>query len=540
MKITSTNLAVAKSLTSKAPEKNNPSESKASTTDQPLQKSSPKTNTPPIQDASTKDLYKVNLAVREPRIKDAVLTPDENVSKKESRELLEKLQKFSKDAIDFLPLTNSFLGSFSAQQLQELSRAGYHFQSDKLSQVLDFEQFLKPFDLSNLEELAPIRPNAPRFRGALSSQYQGKGIGVAVIDTGIYPHPDLTNGGNRIVGYHDLYGEGGLPQDPNGHGSMISTIIAGDGSSSAGLHEGVAKEADIISIRAIDADGRSRVSKIVEGITYAIENQDRFNIKVINISCGLTSSSKDPKHDPILRAIKRAHEQGIVVVTSAGNRGNKEGALTSPGGDPNLITVGASSDNNTPTNPYDDYICSFSSRGEGERMPDLVAPGVQVYGALSPNSKLRNDIKKSLQDKDALLKLLATTYQDLPHMPDEEFLQAGITPKELEFLRNNPDQFYGFVHHKHRQLENNAFDDHQFYVTHPGTSFSSAIISGAVAKLFSANPNLSPSQVKEILKDTANPIIGANKNSQGAGRLDLEKALYTALSLVDKDNSNTP
>ncbi|HEY8362420.1 MAG TPA: S8 family peptidase [Tissierellaceae bacterium] len=208
---------------------------------------------------------------------------------------------------------------------------------------------------------------------------EGEGITVAVIDTGVAPHYDLTKPTNRIVGFKDFVNNKTAPYDDNGHGTHVAGIIAGNGYSSRGKYVGIAPKANILAIKALDAQGGGKISDVIEAISYVIETKDKYDTKIINLSLG-TPANVPSNKDPICKAVDAATKAGLIVVVAAGNSGPKEGTILSPGISRNAITVGAVDDKRT-IDPSDDTIAPFSSRGptiEGITKPDVVAPGVNI------------------------------------------------------------------------------------------------------------------------------------------------------------------
>lgn len=224
----------------------------------------------------------------------------------------------------------------------------------------------------------------------------GKNIGVAVIDTGVSPHSDLTRPVNRIIAFKDFVGDKSSPYDDDGHGTHVAGIIAGNGFSSRGKYMGVAPDANIIAIKALDAEGSGSISDVVAGIQWAIENKERYNIKVATLSLG-TKAKSSCQEDPLCRAVDAAIRSGITVVTAAGNSGPEPSTINSPGINPRAITVGAFNDRSASNND-DIKVPDFSSRGptpEGYTKPDILAPGV--------------DIKSLAHDKNGYVELTGTS-----------------------------------------------------------------------------------------------------------------------------------
>jgi serine protease AprX len=215
------------------------------------------------------------------------------------------------------------------------------------------------------------------------NKYQGDGLTVASIDTGVAPNADL---GGRLLARVDLTGErDGI--DRFGHGTHMAGIIAGDGTTSDGAFEGAAPETNLVSVKVAGWDGATDVSTVIAALQWVVSNRARFGIRVVNLSWG-TDSTAGYGVDPLDRAVERAWQAGLVVVVSAGNQGPAAGTISKPGDDPFVITVGAADTNGTATS-RDDVLAPFSSRGptpDGVGKPDLLAPGVSIVSDRAPGS----------------------------------------------------------------------------------------------------------------------------------------------------------
>jgi serine protease AprX len=294
----------------------------------------------------------------------------------------------------------------------------------------------------------------------------GAGVDVAVIDTGMVPVPALAGSGKVLQG-PDFSDEGGNQRlahlDTYGHGTHIAGIIGGDDAKSG--FRGIAPGASLINLKAAGNDGSTKLGAIVAAVGWAIAHRhdNGLNIRVINLSFG-TPPSRYQK-DLLAYALEQAWQAGIVVVTSAGNDGSKDRGLTSPAYDPFVLAVGADDLAGTPA-VGDDVVPDWSSRGDGVRNPDLVAPGRSIVSLRDANSAL-----------------------DLAHP------EASV----------GDDLFKG-----------------------SGTSQAAAVVSGAVALMLERRPNLSPDQVKALVVGTADPLTGFARDAQGAGRLDVARALDAA------------
>jgi len=291
---------------------------------------------------------------------------------------------------------------------------------------------------------------------AYQAGFTGKGVGIAIVDSGIYPHPDLAG---RIVHAESFISK--MNADDYGHGTHVAGIAAGSGAMSTGPQftqsfRGVAPQASLIDLRVLDANGMSSDSVVISAIDRAIALKSQFNIRVLNMSLGRPIYESYTR-DPICAAVAAAWKSGIVVVVAAGNLGRDGYAtITSPGNSPYAITVGAMKAESTPWRG-DDQIASYSSKGptwiDFEAKPDIVAPGNLVGSLLAPGSTLSKEYPENI-------------------IPASAYMEAGYSvPPE--------------------------------YFTLSGTSMATPVVSGAAALLIEANPALSPDLVKARLMKTA-------------------------------------
>ncbi|MEW6060053.1 MAG: S8 family peptidase [Actinomycetota bacterium] len=205
--------------------------------------------------------------------------------------------------------------------------------------------------------------------------HAGKGVSVALLDTGVSHVPDL---GNRVLARVDFTPEHD-GYDRYGHGTHMAGIIAGDGTSSAGAWTGAAPGANIVSVKVAGADGSTDVSVVLAGLEWVVDHRAEYNIRVLNLSFG-TDSTQSYQVDPLDYAVERVWFSGILVVVSAGNRGPDSGTINKPGDDPFVLTVGAADLKGTIA-AFDDGVAEFSSRGptsSGFAKPDISAPGITI------------------------------------------------------------------------------------------------------------------------------------------------------------------
>jgi len=240
-------------------------------------------------------------------------------------------------------------------------------------------------------ETRSVRVNCGNYEDDMArifgSTERGKGVGVAVIDTGVAPHYDLIKPQNRIVAFKDLLASKEIPYDDDGHGTHVAGIIAGNGYTSC-KYTGTAPCADIIAIKALDESGNGTESDILAALQWIVNNGQFYSIRVINLSLGI---KVEPPYDddPLIKGANAAVRYGYSVITAAGNNGPGKCTINSPGTSPLVITVGAA-DLTHCEEDGEIKVASFSSRGPtftGDSKPDLVAPGVDICSLDGKNPK---------------------------------------------------------------------------------------------------------------------------------------------------------
>lgn len=228
----------------------------------------------------------------------------------------------------------------------------------------------------------------------------GRGVTVAVLDSGLWEHPALaldTRGKQRIIGRYDAIENivGEPVADASGHGTHMTSVVAHSEEvlthgSPSGTWKGIAPDVKLVAVKAFDEEGQGDFLDIVRGIQWIVEQREALDIRVLNLS--FAARPRWPYYlDPINQALMKAWAAGITVVAAAGNEGPDPMTIGSPGNLPYLITVGAYTDSWTVADRDDDYVPDFSSRGptpSGHIKPDIVAPGGHIAGLVQPGSTL--------------------------------------------------------------------------------------------------------------------------------------------------------
>lgn len=447
-----------------------------------------------------------------------------------------------------IPLVGGITVEINEDTKKRLEGMGYKVIIDEKASLIPTKPWEKkketfsgidsPDSVESSEEAEDISsPNAlseTRYATPLASKFTGKGTTIAFLDTGIYPHPDFTTPRNRIVAFHDVINDKSLPYDDNGHGTQCTGIAVGNGHMSEGLYRGPAPESNIVSVKVLDKTGAGKKSDILKGLSWVMENKDRYNIKIINLSLGI-QAKPNYQDDLVEQAVEKLINAGITVVASAGNEGPYEGTISAPGDNPRVITVGAADDKGTLTTA-DDKMLEFSSRGPtpaGIQKPDLVAPGEVVIGPNAPNSPVEERALRYKSNRNMLDWLNSMPESQLTSVPDDTLRMVGFSQNSIDAFNSS---VYGAKQElkKQMQITDKMPIIDNVYVGSPGTSMATTVVSGVVAQLLEANPDLTPEQIMGILKGTADKIPGCGLNAQGAGMLDIEESLQKALDMKKK------
>src|SRR5437867_6940002 len=218
----------------------------------------------------------------------------------------------------------------------------------------------------------------------------GRGVTVALMDTGIAQHPDLEG---SVVARLDFVNDGATLQDPSGHGTFVAGLIAAHGTT----FKGVAPDAKLISLRVLGQNGKGTMHAVLAAFDWLLRNRAAMDIKVLNLSFGAPQRSS--YHRELLAGVvESAWFAGVTVVAAAGNDGPAQGTVAMPGADPFVITVGSFADQGTlATN--DDRESVFSSRGptrDGFAKPDVLAPGEHIVSLRVPGTALDRDDGRNL------------------------------------------------------------------------------------------------------------------------------------------------
>ena len=304
----------------------------------------------------------------------------------------------------------------------------------------------------------------PLSTKAAAAALTGKGVGVALIDTGVAPVPGLP--ASRVVNGPDLSFESQAPNlrylDTYGHGTHMAGILIAD-DPAAGIR-GLSPDVRLTSIKVGTANGTVDVSQVMAAVDWAVQHRNDdpgYPIRVINLSYG-SGGTPEQWNDSLGFAVEKAWQAGMVVVAAAGNDGNAAGALANPASDEWILSVGAAATKGT-TSVSDDELTTFTNLPRGGKQLNVLAPGASIV---------------SLRDEGSYL--------------DATYPSARVGTG-------------GFVG--------------------SGTSQAAAITSAAVALLLQARPSATPDQVKDWLVKSATSVPNGPAASLGLKEINVNAAL---------------
>lgn len=347
-----------------------------------------------------------------------------------------------------------------------------------------------------------VRLDSPR-------QAAGRGVTIAIIDAGFYPHPDLVFPSCRILAHHDLT----LDQEPldgrtdigNWHGTMTSVIAAGNGYLSQGLYRGPAYMSNIVLLK-VGETFSIRPHNIAKAIRWVIEHKEKLGIRIINISLGVGEENRKSEDSLVDYWITRATEEGLCVVVAAGNSG---GQIGSPAKCRDAITVGGYFDH------CDEMFHSdFGFTPDRILKPDLIAPSALVASPILPGTPQQ-------KRAGAIAYLLAH-----PECDDQQLVAEAQLPET--YLASTPeDRINELLGQAAGQKVVGTYYEHA-----DGTSVAAPLVAGTIAQLLELRPELTPAEVRRILLQTSRRLPGASRERQGRGVLRASDA-YAVASTPD-------
>ena len=258
--------------------------------------------------------------------------------------------------------------------------------------------------------------------GPASRGITGKGVGVAVLDTGIFPHIDFED---RIAGFYDAVSHRRAPYDDNGHGTHIAAIIGGNGRQSGGKYAGIAPGSHMIAVKVLDSSGNGYASDVLAGLSWIRRQKERLGIRIVNISVGSYAGKYMSEDSALVRGVEAAWDDGLVVVVAAGNHGPANMSVTTPGISRKVITVGCSDDHKKVL-VRGNVMVDYSGRGPTESCvvkPEILMPGTDIISCgTRPGTYIRKSgTSMAVPVVSGMIALLLCKYPAM--MPNEVKLQ---------------------------------------------------------------------------------------------------------------------
>jgi serine protease AprX len=326
--------------------------------------------------------------------------------------------------IDYqVPIARSVVAHVPANRLDHLRRL-VHVHRDVAMRVQS-----SSFDAGSLATAFPSVIGAPTAWNSVT----GRGIGVALVDTGVAETEDLAG---SVVASADLTPEQNFV-DTYGHGTFMAGLIAGDGTSSNGRYVGIAPGAHLLSVKVAGADGGTNLGKVLYALQLVAHSRVRFNTRVMLLALSSTETIA-PEEDPLTVALEALWAYGVFVVVPAGNSGPGPRTITSPGIDPVLMTVGAVDDHGTATTS-DDTVPDWTAQGPtafGAAKPDVAAPGRSLISLRAPGSTVDRE-HASARVSDAYFKGTGTSMSAAVTAGAAALVleaNRGVTPNAMKSL----------------------------------------------------------------------------------------------------------
>lgn len=354
--------------------------------------------------------------------------------------------------------------------------------------------------------------------------YTGRGVTIALLDSGFYPHPDLTRPENRILAHYDVAtGKVGSlkaarPGPWQWHGTQTSVVAAGNGFLSDGIYRGIASEAGLVLVKVSDR-GRISDEAIVKGLNWVVENRERYNIRIVSMSLG--GDGEISFNESIVdQAAERAVTAGLVLIAAAGNAGcTGDHRPIPPANSPSVLAVGGFNDENVLGNQdLNPYCSSFGPTIDGLIKPEVVSPAIWVASPILPQTD-------AYAEAEMLSEIAAAPDYQLPVLTEKYGARLGLTEVDPDELRSSVES---------RLRESKIVATHYQHVD--GTSFAAPIAASVAAQMIEANPRLTPSVVRNILISTADRAPGLSLMQQGYGVINARRAVEAAMSETHVDS----
>lgn len=354
------------------------------------------------------------------------------------------------------------------------------------------------------------------------SDLTGKGVTIAFLDSGFFPHPDLLQPRNRILAHVDVSTDtieevpDQSPDPTDWHGTQTTVVSVGSGFSSDGMYPGIAKEAEVVLVK-VGNNGVIDEPAIARALKWVLANHDRYGIRIVSVSLG-GESDKPYRQSEVNQLAKEVVSKGLVVIVAAGNSGCSDDPRTvPPANSPAVITVGGYVNYFEAGDVDVEMYCSnFGQTADGVLKPEVIAPAAWIPAPILPKTP-------SFAKAQALWELAGLEKEVLAKRA-EELAQDAELPKTL--LKRPPSIIRDFI--SGALIKSKIVGPNHQHVD--GTSFAAPIVTSVVAQMLEAAPHLTPPAVKAVLISSADRVPSVSLLQQGYGVVNAKRAVELARS----------
>ncbi len=346
------------------------------------------------------------------------------------------------------------------------------------------------------------------------TDFTGKDVTICFIDSGFYMHPDIKDRIKKVVDItDDTHDESYFktPHDNAWHGTMTSTVCAGNGSLSNGLYKGLASEANLVLLKVQNEDGKIKDEAIVKALQWVHANHKKYDIRIVNISLS-GDISKTIKESEINQLADALFSENVLVVSAVGN--STDASVLPPASSPHVVAVGGLDDQNKLDGDIILYHSTYGVTVDGYAKPELITNSIWLPAPILPGS--------GTQEKAAVL------FKAVEH---EDYMPA-IIENNKQLLAHEFDLYAGkekiWKEVKHVIWKEKFITPHYMHVD--GTSFAAPLVCSVAAQMLEANPALSAQEMRNILLSTSKMLLNYDISRQGFGRMQPKQAVFAALA----------
>ncbi len=345
------------------------------------------------------------------------------------------------------------------------------------------------------------------------TEFTGKDVTICFIDSGFYVHPDIENRIKKIVDITDESKDPSYFQTPHDnawHGTMTSTVCAGNGSLSNGLYKGLASEANLVLLKVQNDDGKITDEAIEKALKWVKIHHKEYDIRIVNISLSgdIENTIAESEINQLADAL---FAENILVVSAVGN--STDASILPPASSPHVVSVGGLDDQNKLDGDIILYHSTYGVTVDGYTKPELITNSIWLPAPILPGNSTHEKAKvlfQALENEDYIHGVIENNKKLLGHEFD---LYAGKEKIWKEVKQ---------VIWKEKFIT-------PFYMHVDGTSFAAPLVCSVAAQMIEANPALSAIEIRGILLSTSKILLNYDISRQGFGRLQPKQAVYAAL-----------